>query len=149
VSPSNQVSYAVQIPPDVRSYDAFLGYAELRMFHRRLGVTWAPQNWNVADFPKYARQGRKVTFWFEASFIQENGGKDPKEVAERPKPRSPGYDKIQGEDKEAVNRAIDERYRDVTGAGEGEKIQPGERSKADLWNMYRDDVLKDRDKVAQ
>jgi hypothetical protein len=138
---SDTVTYSIPIPPDMKTFGAYTAYAELRIFGEYVGVPWKPINWELKDFPAYARKGLTANFFVQRAFLDSHPARDPKTAAQRPKPRPPEYEKTKGKGREALDDAINKRYWKKTGSEDAEKVDPRERSKVDLWNMYRDEIL--------
>ena len=138
---SDTVTYSIPIPPDAKTFGAYTAYAELRIFGEYVGAPWQPMNWDLKDFPTYARRGVSGNFFVLRSFLALHPARDPKTASQRPKPRTPEYEKATGKSKEALDRTIDKRYWKNTGSEEETKVDPGKRSQVDLWNMYRDEIL--------
>jgi hypothetical protein len=143
-SPGNgdqKTAYPVKVPPDVKTEQELDRYAEVLIFGRVMNMSWKTMGWDV---PAYAKQGKTVRYLYDASFVSEQGGKKAGE-ATKPKSYSPTYSATQGKERQALNEEIDKRYSQGTKTPPGEKIKPGEKSKVDMWNVYRDQVLAQQD----
>ncbi|NJO00825.1 MAG: hypothetical protein HC880_03245 [Bacteroidia bacterium] len=88
--------------------------------------------------------GQTVNYHYTADQVQQYGGKNK---AETPAGVNPGYSSLPKEEKEPINNEIDQRYYEGTGINEGEKIRKGEQAKIDMWNLYRDQVIAERQAI--
>jgi hypothetical protein len=138
-----KVPYPIKVPPDIKTEEELDRYAEVLIFGKVMNIRWKVMGWDVAAF---AKQGKTVRYVYDASFVSEHGGKKEGE-ATKPKSYSSAYNVITGEQRKALNEEIDKRYWQGADISPGEKIKPGEKSKADMWNVYRDQVLFQREYI--
>ncbi|MGZ5007645.1 MAG: eCIS core domain-containing protein [Methylobacter sp.] len=138
-APDNEnISYPITVPKGLTSEQELDQYAEVLIFHKVLNMKWKFMGWDVK-----ALAGKTVTYAYPASFVSKNGGKQT-EAAAKPAPSNPAYTQTKGKEREAINNEVDKRYWKGTHTGEGEKIKKGEQAKADMWNVYRDEVMNDK-----
>ena len=129
----------LKVPPDIKTEAELDQYAEILIFGIVKNIDWEFKGWDVKAF---AKEGKTVRYSYSASFVLEQGGKLEGE-ATKPPASNPDYQTITGPEKEAINGEIDKRYWENTSIPKGEKINPGEQSKIDIWNVYRDEVMGD------
>ncbi|MFT3773952.1 MAG: hypothetical protein QM820_51950 [Minicystis sp.] len=143
--PTQYVEYRIKVPRNIKTERELDRYAEALIFGRVMNLDWEQKGWDVAAM---AREGKTVAYRYRASTVNKYGARPPSEVT-RPAPHNAAYDGATGQKKGALNQEIDRRYWEGTGTKPGEKIKPGEQDKADMWNMYRDQVMKDHDALAK
>ena len=135
-----KVAYPIKVPRDVTTEEELDRYAEIMIFGKVMNLGWRVVGWDVAAF---AREGRTVRYLYKASLVSEHGAKKEGEAIV-PSSSNPAYDEAKGDARDALNSEIDRRYWDETGIPEGEAVKEGEQAKIDMWNVYRDEVMAEK-----
>ena len=139
----DRVYYPIKVPKSMKTEEELDRYAEVMIFGRVMYFDWESKGWDVKAL---AREGKTVKYGYTASFVEQQGGKKPGEAL-RPPSSNPAYNHTKGKEREAINDEIDKRYWENTGISEGEMIEKGDTAKVDMWNTYRDEVMKDKKKL--
>ena len=140
--------YIIKIPAGITTVQQWERYEEVRVFGRVVNLTWATHDPAVYEPAKHV--GKPVKVNVSSSVLEafgrpegEGDAKAEKEEVEKT------YKGLEGEEKEAINVEIDERYYESTQESPGTKIKSGEKGKAVIWNSLMQEVLADRKKLEQ
>ena len=132
-------SYSFKVPRDIQTEEALDRYAEVLIFGRVMNFKWKWQTGGL-DVKAFAREGKTVAYIYDAALVSEHGGKSEGDATVPPSSNS-AYNKTKGAERDAVNTEINRRYWKEGRIPEGELIKSGEQSKIDMWNVYRDEVM--------
>lgn len=139
--------YYIKIPPGVRTLLQFLRYAEVEIFGRVIDLAW-----RTADAPREIHTpakhvGKPILFKVKPEVLKTYGVQKPSPGAKAESDKA--YKELGPAERETINAEVDQRYYASTQDEPGSKIGPGEKGKAAIWNSLRDEVLADRQKLAQ
>lgn len=141
--PEQTVRYPIKVPQGMKTEEELDQYAEVLIFGRVVGIRWKKMGWNV---PAFAQQGKIVHYLYNSSDVERFGGREVSKVV-RPSAQNSAYEGAQGSKKRALNKEINRRYWAGTGLPQGQSIKKGEQGKEDMWNFYRDEVMKDHQRL--
>lgn len=140
-------AYVIEIPPGVRTLQQFLRYAEVRIFGRVIDLAWRTAKAPRAIHEPAKHVGKPIDFKVAPALLEQYGVSTatPETAAESEK----AYKGLGPAEREEVDAETDLRYYQSTQDEPGTKIRPGETGKAVVWKSLRDQVLADRQKLAQ
>jgi len=134
-------SYPVKIPPGITSEFELDRYAEVLIFGREINITWENLNLNVAQMV-----GKTINYKYSTHLIKKHGGKNN---ATPPPAKNKAYDELEQKKRTEIDAEIYQRFWGETHYPEGEMINKGEAAKTNMWNVYRDQVVAEHQRVQE